>query len=253
MIMNYKIIDAHFHPNLDRPSYGRYGMPDSMDEMVADMKRAGISQACGSVLGTYTGIEDVRRLNAEALELAGLYGDFYVPGVHVHAGYVRESCEELEKAHAAGVKLVGELVPYWMGWDAYLTKDSYPIYDLAQNLGMAINIHLTSDEDIDALVQSFPRLAVIKAHPGEFEEYTAHIERMKRFDNAYLDLSGTGLFRNRMLRYGIDRAGADRILFGTDYPICNPAMQVQGILYENLTSAENEAIFSGNVTRLLGL
>nr|MBQ4318691.1 amidohydrolase family protein [Clostridia bacterium] len=76
---------------------------------------------------------------------------------------------------------------------------------------------------------------------------------MEKYPNAYLDLSGTGLFRYAMLAHGVNRVGAERFLFGTDFPVCNAAMQVAAVLSEYLTDEDYELIFSGNAKRLLGL
>ena len=55
-------------------------------------------------------------------------------------------------------------------------------------------------------------------------------------------------------RRAIDTMGVDRILFGTDYPTCNPAMYLGGVLLDPLvTDAEKEKIFSLNAKRLLHL
>ena len=49
------------------------------------------------------------------------------------------------------------------------------------------------------------------------------------------------------------QVGAERILFGTDYPICNPRMYVQAVLGENLPEEVTEKILCGNSRRLLQL
>ena len=51
---------------------------------------------------------------------------------------------------------------------------------------------------------------------------------MKRFENAWLDLSGTGLFRYGMLVHGVNEAGFERFLFGTDYPDLQPRVCTSG-------------------------
>jgi predicted TIM-barrel fold metal-dependent hydrolase len=56
-----------------------------------------------------------------------------------------------------------------------------------------------------------------------------------------------------MLRHGINIAGSHKFIFGTDFPIINAIMQVQGVLAEHLTDAERQAVFSGNFKRLLGM
>ncbi len=56
-----------------------------------------------------------------------------------------------------------------------------------------------------------------------------------------------------MLRYGIDTAGMDKILFGSDFPICNPSMNLQAVFFEHLTETELKAVLSGNFKRLVGM
>ena len=85
------------------------------------------------------------------------------------------------------------------------------------------------------------------------EDFLKHLERLEKYDNTYLDISGTGLFRYGMLREGIRRVGAEKFLFGTDYPITNPGMYVQAVLYEHITDADREMIFCKNAERILGV
>jgi predicted TIM-barrel fold metal-dependent hydrolase len=103
------------------------------------------------------------------------------------------------------------------------------------------------------LCAAFPKLSFIIAHPGEYDNYMRNLERVEKYPNAYLDICGTGLFRNRMLWYGVNRVGAERFLFGTDYPVCDPAMQVAAVKYQRITDHDRELIFSGNFLRLLGM
>ena len=72
----------------------------------------------------------------------------------------------------------------------------------------------------------------------------------QKHENMFLDLSGSGLFRMGMLRRGVDVMGSERILFGTDYPICNPAMNVAGVLFEDLSEVERQNILYRNFLKL---
>jgi len=76
---------------------------------------------------------------------------------------------------------------------------------------------------------------------------------MKSNENAYLDLSGTGLFRYGMLKKLCCEVVAERILFGTDYPICNLKMYIAGVLGEKISDSEKELIFAGNAKRILNI
>lgn len=76
---------------------------------------------------------------------------------------------------------------------------------------------------------------------------------MRKFENVYLDLSGFGLFRRGALEYIVGQVGAERILFGSNYPVSNPAVYIAGVDYENLTDTNKELIFYKNAERLLGV
>ncbi|MEA4822668.1 MAG: amidohydrolase family protein [Clostridiaceae bacterium] len=253
--MAFEIIDAHMHPfTCKEEIVNNYTLDTAPADIGADLARCGIGRFAGSVIYRPTNsFAEVSRANRDALALRDRYGSRYIPGIHIHPDYVAESCEELTRLHAQGVRLIGELVPYMMGWTRYTCPGALEIFSLAQELGMTVSVHPTVPEDLDALCAAFPHMNIIVAHPGEYNDYLRNLERLERYPNAYLDICGTGLFRNRMLWYGVNRVGAERFLFGTDYPVCNPAMQVAAVEYERLTDAERELIFAGNFKRLLNL
>lgn len=118
---------------------------------------------------------------------------------------------------------------------------------------MVISYHSTDEDDAYCMIERHPKLTFVAAHPGEKSRMDKHLERMKQYENLFLDLSGTGLARLGVLAYGVRMAGADRFLFGTDYPINNPAMYVHGVLYESISEAERELICYKNAERILGI
>ena len=62
------------------------------------------------------------------------------------------------------------------------------------------------------------------------------------------------MFRYGMLRRAIDLAGVEKILYGSDYPTCNSAMYLGGILLDELiTEEEKEYILYKNAERILKL
>ena len=106
---------------------------------------------------------------------------------------------------------------------------------------------------MEAMIAENPAVTFVAAHPGEREHFLKHLQRLEKYENAYLDLSGTGLFRYGLVREGIRRAGAGKFLFGTDYPITNPGMYVHAVLGEHIGEEDRRLIFSGNAKRLLRL
>ncbi len=256
MNTNFRIIDAHCHPlALDGScSIGRFGSPNAADEFFAEMKRFGVDRCCGSIIRRIPGndFESVRWFNDQALALRERWPE-YTPGVHVHPNFPAESCAELERLHREhGVKWVGELVPYSMGYTDYTTPAMDEILETVQALGMVLNLHEGRSEPLDTIARRFPKLRIVIAHPGDGPVVEERIELLRKYKNVHLDISGTGLFRWGLLRHITDRCGIHKLLFGTDFPVCSIPMQIAGVLGEHLSDAEKEAIFSGNFLRLTG-
>lgn len=256
----YEIIDFHTHPfdDCDTNICSHQEYLNMTSESTAEyLKGLGISKICGSVI--YRGAEKdsdpwewIAESNRRALALKEQYGDFYIPGFHVHPDYVKESCAEIEKMHKLGVHLIGELVPRRYGWSDYSAKAFDEILDAATAYGMVVNFHSMDDDQMDEMVRKHPNTVFVAAHPGEYDKYMRHLERMKMSENYHLDLSGTGLFRHGMLRHGIDLFGAERFIFGSDYPTCNPAMFIGGVAVDTqLSDEEKKLILAGNAKRLL--
>ena len=256
--MSRTIVDFHVHP-FDNMDYSLNMYPDVYpldgEGMEKQLQAAGITHICGSVLSTkykVQNFEDLRKLNREALRLKEKFGDFYTPGFHIHPAYVKESCEEIEFMKEKGVRLVGELVHYMHGWGDFSEKNWMEIMDVAEQYHMVCSYHTPFDYNMDRMLSEHKGITFVAAHPGDRQRVPEHIELMKKHENLCLDLSGTGLFRYGVLKYLIREVGADRILFGTDYPICNPRMYVEAIYGEEITEEERELVLHGNAERILG-
>ena len=255
----YEIIDAHIHPAImvEKSDISLFNFTNPPEKLVATLKRAGISKAAGSVVRRFPEPptwNDIHQLNLAALEMRRQFPDFYIPGIHVHPDFPEESLAELEtmnKQHQ--VKLLGELVAYIMGYPDYTVPQLDDVWALAKDLGMVVNLHLHNLEEAATILQRFPDLKLIIAHPtSETKEYNARLELISRYPNAALDISGSGPNSWNMLRHAINTAGYEKIIFGTDFPLRNPGMYVAGVLFEELSETERHAIFGGNFARMLG-
>lgn len=260
--MSFEIIDFHTHPfKENKHNICNYPGTSSMSAQntFEVMQGLGVSTICGSVVEIsntdYPNIwEKIKANNNTALELKKIYGDFYVPGFHVHPHYVEESIAEIHRMKENGVYLIGELVPYIYGWSDYSENAFSEILTEAGKCNMIVSFHSRGDDAMDKMVQNHKDVIFVAAHPGEKADFLRHIERAKMSENYYLDLSGYGMFRYGMLRKAIDNFGVDRILFGSDFPTCHPGMYIGGVLMDNLVSdSEKEKILSLNAKKLLNL
>ncbi len=252
-----EIIDFHTHPFLDQnDSICIYDKSVTADEIPGIFRTIGVSQICGSVIRYFDPAkpwESIRGCNEHAWKLKELFGDFYIPGIHIHPDFVKESVEEIKTYHARGVNLIGELIPYAHAWTTCVEKGYYEILEEVQARKMIVSFHTMDQDEMDKMVADHPDITFVLAHPGEYHDVVRHVARMQKYDNAYLDLSGTGLFRYGLMKYLVDQVGAERILYGSDYPVCSPSMNISEVELEKISEREKELILSGNAKRLLRL
>ena len=255
--MNFEIFDFHVHPYITPDEnicvYKDINAPMSAEIAIEDLQSIGITRFAGSVISPIKDSPDgMIRANQTAFKLRDIYGEKYIPGVQVDARFVDESIKEIDKTIEHGFSLIGELVPYHYNWE-YSDPKFRDILDYTKDKNMVFSLHTTDISVMESVASDYPDTTFVFAHPGEKAMLLRHIEVMKKCENVYLDLSGTGLFRLSMLKKLVCEVGAERILFGSDYPVCNPGMYVGGVMFEKITDHERELILSGNAKRLLRL
>ncbi len=259
--MSYEIIDFHTHPFFT-PEQNICKHKEfcdmSVEQTVRDLKVLGIIKICGAVLCKYESgpirWEMIEKDNENALTMQDILGNFFVPGFQIHPDFVYESCAEIERMEALGLRLIGELVPKYRGLFSYDSENMDRILDCAEAHGMIVNFHSLNEDAMDHMVEKHPHLTLVAAHPGEYDAFMRHMDRMRKSRNYFLDLSSYGILRHGVLRHGIDLFGPERFIFGSDYPTCNPAMYVGGVALDpTIKEEEKQLILAGNAKRLLGL
>jgi len=227
-----------------------------MQVQVDTLRRAGISQACGSPIRKINpdSFDEIRALNDNVLILRDRFPDFYIPGIQIHPHFPDESCQEIERCCGnENVRWIGELAGYVMGYGCeYATENARVIFRLAREYDAVVNFHCNDLDVIDQLCKAMPDLKLVLAHPGNGKEtFLSRLAKVAEYPNLHLDISGSGIDRYGMLRKAVDVAGKEKLLFGTDYPINNPFIYTQGVLFELLSEAENRALFRDNFLRLI--
>ena len=139
-----------------------------------------------------------------------------------------------------------------MSWKGIDVPAMDPVWDLIQQKELAVNVHLGELREAAAILKRFPKLKFIIAHPtASYQEYLDRIDLIAQYENAALDISGSGPNSWGMVRYALNRAGTNKILFGSDFPIRNPGMYIAGVLFEHLSKTQLEAVFSRNFKNLV--
>lgn len=107
---------------------------------------------------------------------------------------------------------------------------------------------------VEILAEEYPEVAFIIPHLGSFADdwraQTALIDPLVRHPNIFTDTAGVRRFD--ILEQAVQRAGARKVLFGTDGPWLHPGVEIAKIYALKLAAQEQAAVLGGNVMRLIG-
>jgi predicted TIM-barrel fold metal-dependent hydrolase len=108
-------------------------------------------------------------------------------------------------------------------------------------------------EVVEMLAPQYPDVTFIIPHLGSFmDDWKAHqrlIDQMVRYPNVYADTSAVRQFD--YIVQAVKRAGAGKVLFGSDGPWTHPGVELQKIKLLGLPPTKEALILGGNVLRLL--
>lgn len=135
-----------------------------------------------------------------------------------------------------------------------------PIYKRLESLGLPVLFH-TGDYRYDyshprrlvRVMEKCPELTCIAAHFGGWSIYDQALEHL-RDQSCYLDISSSmsilGKQRSREL---IEIYGPDRMLFGSDFPMWRPEVELDKYLQLGFSPEVNAKILYGNAAKILNL
>lgn len=229
-------------------------------------QRAGVTRAALIVIARAGQLDDTRARNDAVLAAARDSGGFFfaVPSVHPADG--QAALAELKRLADAGARMI-KLHPSTQGFDL-AGPELAAVVDEAAALGLVLLFDAYSPFDGDeigkflVLAVEHPSARIVLAHLGamRFHEM-AVFGLVRRFawypHNVWFDLSAVAAFYASSpyrdeLTWVIRAIGTERVLFGSDWPIDEPAQAVEAVRMLGLTVDEQRQIFHDNARALLG-
>lgn len=105
----------------------------------------------------------------------------------------------------------------------------------------------------ELLATEYPDVSFIIPHLGSFADdwraQLALIDQLVRHPNIYTDTSGVRRFD--LLQAAVQRAGAGKVLFGSDGPWLHPGVELTKVLALELASADIEKVLATNLLALI--
>jgi predicted TIM-barrel fold metal-dependent hydrolase len=142
-----------------------------------------------------------------------------------------------------------------------VTEPGYaPFLDFARSQRLPVLVHCGQWQEVASyrfvleLAHRYPDVGFIMAHGGGNNaalrlEAPREIERQGSPPNVYLDLTGLGLWWAAEI--AINRLGADRFLYGSDFPLGHPKVLLGLVDALRIPAADKDLILGQNLLRLL--
>ena len=260
-----KIIDIHTHVYPDdiaqkatdsvKDFYeiGGANMNGTVDMLLTQGTKAGISQYV--ILPVAIRPDRARGINEYILSQTKQHPEFIGFGT-VHAGmdHIGEEAERIAAMGLKGIKMHPDSQRFTID-DVRL----YPMYEAARGR-LPVMLHM-GDHRYDYShpiklrkeLDNFPGLQVIAAHFGGYAMYETACELLSDTDCVF-DVSSSLMFlpEGEAERY-IGIYGAERMAFGSDYPLWDPMKELDRFMRLKLSDAQFEQILSKTAQRVLKL
>jgi predicted TIM-barrel fold metal-dependent hydrolase len=105
---------------------------------------------------------------------------------------------------------------------------------------------------VELLAAEYPSVAFIIPHLGSFADdwraQSAFIDHLERHENVYTDTSGVRRFD--LLVAAVRRAGAGKVIFGSDGPWLHPGVELAKVTALRLPRAQEALVLGGTIQRL---
>jgi len=265
MIGPYRVIDAHCHIYPEKIAaracagtdafYGTTaacnGTTKGLLEKMADGRIDGFL-----VHSVATTPHQVKSINSFiASEVAANPKVFFGFGaLHPESEDLEGDVSHLVELGLRGVKLHPDIQAFRLD-----DPKSMRLFGLCQKEKLPVLIH-TGDHRYDysnpnrliPVLKEFPDLTVIGAHLGGWSVWEEAFEELADFPNLLVDCSSTfPFFDKEKAKKLILRWGFDRVLFGSDYPMWDPKVELDTFLSLDLGEEANRKILGENAVKLL--
>ena len=238
------IIDCHCHAGKGDGLTGPWDTAAPLEKYLrwaaaADIRRTAIFAAFHS---------DYAIANREVARIVASRPNRFYGLAFVHASRDRGRVRELVQVAVQQYGFVGIKVHRH---DARLTRE---ICEAARAFAIPVLYDPTGEVSIVELVATeYPDVAFIIPHMGSFsDDWRAQhslIDYLVRHPNVYTDTSGIRRFE--LLEQAVARAGARKILFGSDGPWLHPGVELEKVRLLGLSPADERLVLGGNFLRLI--
>ncbi|MGH9836661.1 MAG: amidohydrolase family protein [Blastocatellia bacterium] len=238
------IIDCHCHAGKGEGLTGPWDTNAPLEKYLRWAARAGIDRTV--LLAAFH--SDYTVANREVARIVASRPDRFYGFAFVHSqrdgGRVAAMVEEAVTRHSfVGIKAHRH--------DARITRE---VCEVARAFALPVIYDVMGEVSVcELLAEEYPDVNFIIPHLGSFSDdwraQLALIDHLVRHPNIYTDTSGVRRFD--LLEQAAQRAGARKILFGSDGPWLHPAVELAKVKALGFSPADERLVLGGNFLRLI--
>jgi len=237
------------------------------DELITSMDEDGVDI---SVIVNYgwTTHELCVETNDYILESIARYPNRLIGFCSVQPNSYEAAIAEIERCAKGGARGIGEMRPDMQLLDLRDEVMMKPFVEVIAKHKLILLTHASEPVGHEytgkgsitpgmlyPFITSFPDLTIVCAHWGGGLPFYALMPEVKQaMTNVFFDTAASPLlYSPEIYNQAIQLVGADKILFGSDYPLLTPGRLLKEISSLDLPEATKSLILSGNARRLLGI
>ncbi len=260
------IIDAHTHVWPDKIAeiaLGGNALPGLTSR--GDGKVSGLNEAmdtAGVGIACCLGIaNEARHVDGVNRFISGLEDERHVAMGTVHVDLsVEENLASLRRHGLRGIKIHPLFQDFALDdprlWEIFeALGDEFAVITHVGEGGDAHQNSLSSPGMIAAIAKQFPKLRLMACHFGGYK-ILDDAEEMLSGADVVLETSwppSLSTLRPDRVRALIRKHGAERIVFGSDWPMTSPAEEIAAIQALGLNDDETKLVLGGTLARVLGI
>jgi predicted TIM-barrel fold metal-dependent hydrolase len=260
-----KLIDIHTHiypPAIARKAaasirefyqLGTDEMDGTADTLLQKGTEAGIDRFV--ILPVAMRPDRTRHINDFILEQVAIQPRFLGFGtVHAAMDNITDEVEYIMENGLRGLKMHPDSQQF-----AIDDPRLFPVYEAVQGR-IPVILHMgdvrfdySHPSRLRHVLEQFPKLQVIAAHFGAYQLHEQAYDLLKDKD-CFFDVSSSLMFMGEGVAEGyINAYGAERFVYGSDYPMWDPVKEMDRFLKLKLTSDQFEQIFHKTAENILHL
>jgi predicted TIM-barrel fold metal-dependent hydrolase len=238
------VVDCHCHAGRGDGLTGPWDTSASLNRYVRRAREAGIERTV--LFAAFH--SDYRTANREVARIVARHPRRFYGFAFVHADRDRGGVEDLvreavEQYDFRGIKVHRH--------DARITRE---ICEVARAFSLPVLYDLMGEvSTVELLATEYPDVRFIIPHLGSFADdwraQLAFLDHLVRHPNIYTDTAGVRRFD--LLEQAVLRAGARKVLFGSDGPWLHPAVELAKVHVLPLGPQDKALVAGGNLLRLI--